>query len=385
MRQPQGGLPGIDLEAALLVRVPVYGFRDSGRGFWVKVDKDAKEVGLKTSKMFPSFYFHRTCDEVELVMTTHVDDFLWSCLPSGEPFVDKLLSKYEVGTREEGNLRFCGKRFICKDDAITIDVADNTRKVTKITIDAAGDRTSQPCTAKEISTLRSVIGSLSWIARQGPPDLSYRVSRLQTMVKGATKEANKVVDLATGGLDVCIRYPTGMYDFNDLGVVTVTDASFAGEPGMKSQQGRMHFLCPSSQIRDPKCEQFTVLPIPFASTAIRRVCRATLWHDQSRRKVPHLLLTDCRSLHDHLNADVPATVSDKRLQIELNAMRQSLFKDTGARSTDVFPEGGDRLRWIETSTMIADALTKSMKPAFLLRVLLDGEYRVCATKQRNKE
>ena len=134
----------------------MYDLRDSGRGFWVKVDKDAKEVGLKTSKMFPSFYFHRTGDEVELVMTTHVDDFLWSCLPSGEPFVDKLLSKYEVGTREKGNLRFCGKRFICNDDAITIDVADNTGKVTKITVDAARDRNSQPCTAKEISTLRSV-------------------------------------------------------------------------------------------------------------------------------------------------------------------------------------------------------------------------------------
>ena len=66
-------------------------------------------------------------------------------------------------------------------------------------------------------------------------------------------------------------------------------------------------------------------------------------------------------------------------------MRQSLFEDNGARSTDVFPEGGDHLRWIEISTMIADALTKSMKLAFLLRVLPDGEYRVCETKQRNKE
>ena len=174
MRQPQGGLPGVDLEAALLVRVPVYG----------------------------------------------------------------------------------------------------------LTINAARDRNSEPCTAKEISALRSVIGSLSWIARQGRPDLSYRVSRLQTMVKGATlgtlTEANKVVDLAIGGLDVCIRYSTGMCDFNDLGVLTVTDASLAGEPGMKSQQGRMHFLCPSSQVRDPKCEQLTVLPISFASTTIKRVCRATL-------------------------------------------------------------------------------------------------------------
>ena len=65
-------------------------------------------------------------------------------------------------------------------------------------------------------------------------------------------------------------------------------------------------------------------------------------------------------------------------------MRPSLFEDSEARSTDVFPEGGDCLRWIETSTMIADALTKSMNPAFLLRVLTDGEYRVRTTKQSNK-
>ena len=120
----------------------MYGLRDSGRGFCVKVDKDAKEVGLVTSKMFPASYLHRTGDVVDLVMTTHVDDFLWSCLPSGEPFMDKLLAKYEVGTREEGNLRFCGKRFICKDDAITIDVTDNTRKVTKIQLTRRGIATA---------------------------------------------------------------------------------------------------------------------------------------------------------------------------------------------------------------------------------------------------
>ena len=133
--------------------------------------------------------------------------------------MDKLLSKYEVGTCEEGTLRFCGKKFICKDDAITIDVADNMQG-TKITIDAARDRNSEPCTAKEVPMPRSVIGSLLWIARQGRPDLSYRVSRLQTL-----KKANKVVDLAMGGLELCIRYPTGMCDLKDLGVLTITDAS----------------------------------------------------------------------------------------------------------------------------------------------------------------
>ena len=46
MRQPQGGLSGVEPEAFLLIRVPVYGLCDSGRGFWKKVDHNAKEVGL---------------------------------------------------------------------------------------------------------------------------------------------------------------------------------------------------------------------------------------------------------------------------------------------------------------------------------------------------
>ena len=36
MRQPQSGLPGVDPDAFLLIRVPVYGLCDSGRGFWKK-------------------------------------------------------------------------------------------------------------------------------------------------------------------------------------------------------------------------------------------------------------------------------------------------------------------------------------------------------------
>ena len=95
------------------------------------------------------------------------------------------------------------------------------------------------------------------------------------MVKGATK----VVDLAVGGLDICIRYPTGMCDCNDLGVLTVTDASFAGEPRMKYQHGRMHFLCPSSPVKDPKSNSslFFLSPLlPPPSSVCVCVCRATL-------------------------------------------------------------------------------------------------------------
>ena len=79
VRQPQGGLPGVDPEAFLLIRVPVYGLCDSGRDFWKKVDHDAKEVGLLSSCIFPAFYFHIENGAVDVVLTTHVVDFLWAC------------------------------------------------------------------------------------------------------------------------------------------------------------------------------------------------------------------------------------------------------------------------------------------------------------------
>ena len=39
------------------------------------------------------------------------------------------------------------------------------------------------------------------------------------------------------------------------------------------------------------------------------------WEDDARECVPHLAMTDCCSLSDHLNQEVLAKVSDKRLGI----------------------------------------------------------------------
>ena len=53
MRQPRGGLPGVSSDAILLVRLPIYGLCDSGRGFWLRLDSEAREVGSES----PSYLF----------------------------------------------------------------------------------------------------------------------------------------------------------------------------------------------------------------------------------------------------------------------------------------------------------------------------------------
>ena len=51
--------------------------------------------------------------------------------------------------------------------------------------------------------------------------------------------------VALNGVDLKLRYKNGPFNFQELGVLTASDASFAGEPNSRSQQGRIHFLVPA--------------------------------------------------------------------------------------------------------------------------------------------
>ena len=66
-----------------------------------------------------------------------------------------------------------------------------------------------------------------------------------------------------------------------------------------------------------------------------------------------MMLSDCRSLVANLNTKVPSRVPDKRLQVELDAIRQWIFDSDGRRTAEVYSMGGDRVDWVATTTQIA--------------------------------
>ena len=78
------------------------------------------------------------------------------------------------------------------------------------------------------------------------------------------------------------------------------------------------------------------------------------------------------NLVEHLNAEVPKKAQDKRLRIELAALRQSLWSGNGQKSSLEFSPCVDELWWTETARMLADKLTESMKPCLLTRILTSG-------------
>ena len=96
--------------------------------------------------------------------------------------------------------------------------------------------------------------------------------------------------------------------------------------------------------------------------------------------IPHLAFIDCRSLADHLAAEILARVQDNRLGIELMAISDDVWRD-GQKTWNSMKNGGDCLEWISAATMISDCPT-IMKPDFILKVLKENVYRV--QKQKPK-
>ena len=87
-----------------------------------------------------------------------------------------------------------------EDFGIHVMAKDNTERVQPITYDAKHGLTRKS-TADEIRQLRSLTQSLAWIARQTRPDLSYRISKVQSTFENACvrdlRECNRTVEYAT--------------------------------------------------------------------------------------------------------------------------------------------------------------------------------------------
>ena len=98
--------------------------------------------------------------ECVALMTTHVDDLLIAHTEKGRFYVDQLLGKFEMGSLEQKNFRYCGKQFSQDGSNITIDVSDNTRKIRPVRV-RDNRRNADALDQNEMTHLRSITGSLA--------------------------------------------------------------------------------------------------------------------------------------------------------------------------------------------------------------------------------
>ena len=84
----------------------------------------------------------------------------------------------------------------------------------------------------------------------------------------------------------------------------------------------------------------------------------------------HVWFTDCDSLNTYLVNPVAAGCEDKRLEIDLEGLREYLWEDEhGNPKDDMNEQIHDKPRWIDTSAMICDPLTKAGNEHFDKRLV----------------
>ena len=87
------------------------------------------------------------------------------------------------------------------------------------------------------------------------------------------------------------------------------------------------------------------------------------WH-MAVAQVAATSLTDCKSLFDHLHKQGSSPPDDRRLGLDMQILR------------DLMENGGLKVKWVSTTQMIADGLTKADRSSYLRYVLHRGVLHV---------
>jgi hypothetical protein len=213
------------------------------------------------------------------------------------------------------------------------------------------------------------------------PQLSYCISYLSSKLNQATvddlRKLNLLIDeskelLSKGEGKITFR----KLDLDNLVVVTSLDASFAKEPGMKSQCGFISMITTKDISQQPALCNI----VEYSSTRISRVVKSTMAAESAslslaldrqlylrllieavlygepelgpnwrhELKVPGILVTDARSLYDHINK-TGSLPSERQTLIDLLIARDL----TEAKAITVW--------WVPTTHQLADIFTKFMR------------------------
>ena len=270
-------------------------------------------------------------------------------------------------------------------------------------------------TPELINEHRSVVGCLSWLAKQTRPDIQFAVVQAQRVQGRPTyldlKNVNKIVDQARKFQDegvkikrvreedmVILAYHDAAWANTHLAGDVVLEPQWDGDFKMGSQLGSLLMVADRKCLRN---EEGAFGLLDWRSHGSTRVCRSTFAGETMAcgealesglflrglllsflhgRMVPEEragefmgihLLSDCKSLFDHLHKEgIPRAPSERRLALDLAAIRQSLAieaKHEWRREHGVgvvTPEKPCKppIHWVPTERQLADVLTKQLNP-----------------------
>ena len=323
------------------------------------------------------------------MLTLHVDDGLLAGDQENKVYkkaVQGINSKFNIkewNDLEKGEVAdYLGMQWHQDEEGVTVNMDKYMKGITEMKVKNKADL-EEKLDDDGVHAFRSVLAKVRWPVSHVVPELAYGVSSLaqtspQSLNWDHVRRLNLVVKAVKKASDEGkARIVLPKIDMKKIVVVTAFDASFAKEPGMKSQAGFLSFLTTT----DVAHGEVPCALVEFQSATISRVVQSTLASESAslstaldrqlylrllvqsllhgepvydpewRHKmlVPGILITDAKSLYDHLNTTgkIP---KERQTMIDLLVAR------------DLIESGALKLCWVPTMHMLADVLTKMMRP-----------------------
>ena len=404
---------GLNKDEICRLTKSAYGLIDAPFMWFQALKEEVLRLGFEQSPFCPCTFILR-CPKTRVpegIIGVHVDDGLCG---GNQRFMDKLQElerRYPFGSQKVGQFTFTGiDMFQHPNKAITLSQSKyiNAINPIKIPIERRKDETSK-VTAEEKMALRGLIGSLQYASVHTRPDLSSRLSFLQSDINQATiqtlLEANRTLHEAKRHSNVSLTI--NPIACADLRFLAFSDASFASQKNPDSHTGCIIMSTHKDIGNNTTC---VVNPMSWGCKKIQRVVTSTLaaetvslstvldqlswirlcwawlldnsvpWKrpEQALQDLPEsfstatiksqqlpedTIATDCKSLFDLVTRTAVPACSEFRTQ--LNARRIKDLLDEGVQ-----------IRWVHSGAQLADSLTKIMDTSFLRETLIRGKYRL---------
>ena len=395
-----------------------YGLMSAPLQWFAALHEELVRLGFQSSPMDPCLYVLRKpgSNEPSGIIGIHVDDGLCG---GDEWFQEKLRSleqKYAFGSYKTTEFTFTGIELKQRGDhSIVLSQEKYVGKIPPIKIDPNRKTLeTEKVNEEEKQALRGLIGSLQYAATNTRPDLSAKLSALQSEINKATVgtllAANRVLHEAKSHKDVSITIkPIALREFCFL---AFSDASFASKSKPESHSGAVIVGTNQNIMKNQNCP---ISPLMWGCHKIQKVVTSTLaaetvslasaldqlsrlrifwaWilNDSTKWKEPEktleslpaavsapttrnhdIAITDCKSLYDMTTRTAMPSCTEYRTMLLARSIKDMLNENVN-------------LRWVHSGAQLADALTKWMESHFLRETLRIGSYRLCDEESTLKD
>ena len=384
-----------------------YGLVDAPFLWFKELDKTLQKLSFVPSPFDPTVYvLHEPGHQTPAgIIGVHVDDGLCGGNKYFHEKLAQLESIFPFGSKKTKSFTFTGIDLHQHPNySITLSQEKYISKIEPIHIDANRKHSLElAVNSDEKQALRALIGSLQYAAVNTRPDLSSRLSHLQSTINSATIQnlidANRVLHEAKRHKDTTITVQP--IPISKLRFLAFSDASFSSKKQPDSHTGMM-IMTTHEQISNNV--QSPVSPISWGCKKIQKVVVSTLsaeatslnstldqlswlrlywawildansnWKrpKDTLSKLPKTIttatynqsditVTDCKSLYDLVSRTAVPNCQEFRTQLLARSIK------------DLLAEGVD-IRWVHSGAQLADALTKVMETSFLRQTLKHGSY-----------